>query len=409
MQFSDSDQYYHWKRAQDCIAQGALTNSKHPDRHVFGVYPTHISHGNGAFLYDHRGNKFVDYICGLGVNLFGYAFPRHLEAVSRAMRSGFSHSLPTHFEIEAAEALKEMFYFVDKWKFLKTGSEACNAAIRIARAHTNRNLILSEGYHGWGDDFLSLSPPANGVPIREGILRLGSSGDVDLDNVGGVIIEPVVDLLDDDRIRWLNKLREKCTKAGALLIFDEVITGFRFKNHCVAQASGVIPDLFIIGKASAQGMPLAAVGGKREVMDGDYFVSSTYAGEILSLAAVKATVETLTKVSEFKIDRLWEAGERFVEKFNKVAEGCVELRAYPTRGTFVGEDLNKALLFQEACKAGILLGPSWFYSFANMAYDDFFFTFLSDFMRRFRLGELTLAGKMPTSPFSQRLRDGRTS
>lgn len=405
MQSLDSEnKWEYWIRAQECIAQGALTNSKHPQAHVYGVYPTHATRGNGAYLYDTMGNRYVDYICGLGVNLLGYNFPPVTDLVAGAAKNGFSHSLSTVYEVWCAEALKEIFVFVDKWKFLKSGTEACSAAIKIARAFTGRDLVISSGYHGWSDDFVSLTEPASGVPRRTWVGDLNNfSGDYT--SVAAVIIEPVVDEWNEERIKWLHDLRDKCTKAGALLIFDEIISGLRFKGNSVAAASGVTPDLIIIGKAIAQGMPLAAVGGKRAVMDGNYFVSTTYAGEILSFAACLATLSTLQKNSLYKIERLWEAGERFITKFNKIANPYVTLKAYPTRGVFIGDPLNKALLRQEACKAGILLHDSWFYNFPLMGQDEFFFNFLSDFKRRMDLGEISLEGELPKSPFSQRVRD----
>ncbi len=122
-----------WHRAQKSVAQGALTNSKHPKMLIQGAYPTHVSHGIGSYLYDTDGKKYLDYICGLGVNLFGYGNDKINKELMKHIYGGFSHSLPTKHEVEAAEALKEIFCFVDRWKFLKTGSDACSAAIKIAR------------------------------------------------------------------------------------------------------------------------------------------------------------------------------------------------------------------------------------------------------------------------------------
>lgn len=136
MQSLDSEnRWEYWVRAQECIAQGALTNSKNPHSLVYGVYPTHLIRGNGAYVYDTRGERYVDYMCALGCNLFGYAFPPVVDSVCAAAKNGFSHSLPTVYEVLAAESLKEVFTFVDKWKFLKSGSDACSAAIKIARAY----------------------------------------------------------------------------------------------------------------------------------------------------------------------------------------------------------------------------------------------------------------------------------
>ena len=400
-----NSKYEWWVRAQDSVAQGALTNSKHPSAHVFGVYPTHITGGSGAWVFDTSGKKYVDYICGLGANLFGYSPPPLIEQLSKHMYAGFSHSLPTQHEVITAESLKTMFYFVGKWKFLKSGSQACTAAIKIARAATGRKKVYSDGYHGHEDEFVSLTNPATGVHTCTEIFKY--TDDCDLSDAAAVIIEPVITKYDDERIAWLQALREKCTKAGCMLIFDEVICGFRFDKHCVALATNIIPDLIVIGKAMANGLPLAAVGGKATVMDSPYFVSSTYAGEVLSMVSCQWTVSALLNRHQFKIDKLWEAGARFQKRFNDMGAGKIGIEGYPTRGVFTGEPLTKALFFQEAVKAGFLFGPSFFYSFANHAHDFEFFTFLKDFMDRLVMGSIKLEGDMPTSPFAQRVRDGK--
>lgn len=399
MQYSDFDI---WKRAQDCIGQGALTNSKHPHSHVFGVYPTHMTRGSQGHLYATNGKRYCDYICGLGSNLFGYSPPGLAQRLTPYLNGGFSHSFPTVHEVETAEKLKTMFYFVDKFKFLKDGTGACAAAIRMARAATGRKKILSQAYHGWSDEFVSLTSPATGVHTCVDIATY--LDDCDLSDVAGVIVEPVVTDASTERLLWLQDLRKRCTKAGTVLIFDEVITGLRYDKHCVALVSGVLPDLIIVGKALANGLPLAAVGGKKEILDSDYFVSSTYAGEVLSLVSCQWTLEQLLNTSQFKIEKLWEQGGRFISKFNKMGQEKIWIEGYPTRGVFKGEPLTKALFFQEACKAGFLFGPSFFYSFANKEFDFEFFTFFKDFIDRLFLGLLKLEGKMPESPFAEKVR-----
>lgn len=402
----DSNHWSSWKRAQKCIAQGALTNSKHPDSHVFGVYPTHAETANGAVLFC-NGKPYVDYICSLGANLLGHNNPRYIERLKQNIHHGLSHSLPTVFELDTAEKLKEIFYFVDKWKFLKTGTEACMAALKIARTVTGRSLILSEGYHGWSDEFVSLTPPATGVHSCNDILPLQDQF-ADWNDVAAVIVEPVITDYSDTRRAWLQALREKCTKHGALLIFDEVITGFRFPKFSVSQYFNITPDLILIGKAMAGGLPLAAVGGKAEVMDSNYFVSSTFAGEILSLVGCKAICELLTGSHRFDMDKLWESGRDFIKRFNDLTRGLITIEGYPTRGVFKADNPRlKAILFQEAAKAGILLCNSWFYNFALTAHDFYFFTFLKDFMDRLDKDELVLEGNMPKSPFAERARNGK--
>lgn len=392
-----------WVRSQDNIAQGVLTNSKHPDRFIGGIYPTHAKSSAGCYIFSERGQRYTDYICGLGTNLLGYANPKIREAVTHALGTGASPSLPTIYEVEVAELLKEFFCFVEKWKFLKSGSEACSAAIKIARAHTKRLKIASQGYHGWHDEFVSLTPPATGAHKCADITLY--KDDMDLGDVAAVIVEPIITDLSDERIKWLYELRDKCTKAGALLIFDEVITGFRFPKYSVSAHLNIVPDLIVIGKAMANGMPLAAVGGTSKVMNGDYFVSSTYAGEVYSLAACKKVLEIFRREPFYSVDKLWEAGGNFKKRFNEMgALVGLAIDGYNSRGVLKGGDIIKALFMQEACKAGFLFGPSWFYN-ALLSQEDYsFFTFFKDFIQNINLGHVALEGSMPTSPFSAKAR-----
>lgn len=406
-----STDFKQWKRAQKCIAQGALTNSKHPDSHVYGVYPTHASGGQGSLLFA-EGKPYVDYICALGANFLGYANPIIHEALVEEMQKGFSHSLPTTYELDTAEKLKEVFFFIDKWKFLKSGTQACAAAIKIARTYTGRENVLSQGYHGHSDEFVSLTAPALGVHECKNIAQLNSEDmfeTFEAETVAAVIVEPVMTDASEERINWLRQLRKKCDTHGILLIFDEVITGFRYKKFSVSQAHAIFPDLLVIGKAMANGLPLAAVGGRSKVMDTPYFVSSTYAGEILSMVATKKVCDLLVSSSSYRLDKLWEEGERFMAKFNEMGEGRIAIEGYPTRGVFKAEAKIKALFFQEAVKSGFLFCNSWFYNFGLVAYDFSFFSFFKSFMDRLKLGKLKLEGAMPVSPFSQKVRENGKS
>lgn len=397
-----------WGRAEHCIAQGALTNSKHKRTHVEGVYPTHVHSGTGCILNAHNGVTYVDYICGLGTNLLGYGHPGVARKAYEASLGGWSHSLPTHWEITCAEKLKEFFPFIDRVKFLKTGSEACSAAVRIARAHTEKRVILSEGYHGYHDQFVSLTPPACGVSDVHHINTLLPNLE-NLDNrVAAVIIEPVITDNSRERVRWLHALREKCTEVGALLIFDEIITGFRYQKFGVSNCYGVIPDMICLGKAMANGMPLAAVCGKEAWMDNpNYFVSSTYASEVSSLAAAMEVMEILQKDAEYDIKNLYLHGEEFISRFNELGRGKLKLEGYPTRGRFVGEDRLKALFFQECCKVGILFGPSWFFNFPLIKHTDNVLKEVKIILERVFSGKVQLEGKMPSSPFAEGVRNGR--
>jgi glutamate-1-semialdehyde 2,1-aminomutase len=385
------------------------------------VYPTHLKRGYGCWLWDMEGKKYLDFITGLGTNIIGYAHAQVNAAINRQAEFGACLSLSTTVELEAAEKLKEMFPFVDAVKFLKTGSEACSAAVRIARAKTGRNLVLSEGYHGWADGFVSLTRPAIGVPLQLTGHEGGLLSDVDLsirkfdfseidgpqgEKVAAVIVEPVITDFSRERIEQLKLLREICTRRGIVLIFDEVITGFRFPKHSVASWCGVTPDLIVLGKAIANGMPLAAVGGKFPVMNcGEYFVSSSYAGETLSLAAAIKTMTLLQ--TKYDINILWKQAQAFIDEFNSMAPDVVTMEGYPTRGVFKGEPLPKALFFQECCKAGILVGPSYFINYPAAEELNNVKGVLAAILGRIKRGEVQLEGEMPASPFAQKVREAQ--
>jgi glutamate-1-semialdehyde 2,1-aminomutase len=262
-------------RAKECIAQdGALTNSKRPSCFVEGIYPTHLTRGQDCYVWDTRNNRYLDFCGALGSNLLGYGNHEIGAAIAETYRIGATLSLGTNTEIEFAQELKSIIPFIDLIKVLKSGSEACNAAIKIARTYTDRELVLSEGYHGIGDDFISLTPPALGIPKRH---WMGELKHCPIDErVAAVIVEPIMTEITPERIEWLKSLREQCTKAGALLIHDEIITGMRFPQWTASTYFGIQPDLICLGKALGGGLPISVVGGKKEIMNcGEYFVSST--------------------------------------------------------------------------------------------------------------------------------------
>ena len=396
-----------WDRAQRSVAQGALTNSKHPESLIYGLYPTHIKHGQGCHLFDAKDHRYLDYICGLGSNLFGYGNDAIGRELLKHIYGGFSHSLPTYHEVEAAESLKQLFPFVERWKFLKTGSDACAAAVKFARAANPKKemLCLTEGYHGWNDQFVSVTPPAKGVPKFESMEKLNPELDsAQIERASCVIIEPVITDDSRERVEWLKKLRSLCSKHNTLLIFDEVITGFRYRKFSVANAFGVVPDLICIGKAIANGLALAAVGGITAVMDDrGVFVSSTYAGEVLSLVAAKKVVELLLKDAKYDLNHLWNMGEHFTKEFNRSSD-LIKIEGYATRGVFKGDDETVALFFQEMAKADILFCKSWFYNFPLVAHQDNVLDCIDSVMGKIQRKEVTLKYPIPKTPFSMEVR-----
>lgn len=393
-----------FERSLDCIAQGALTNSKSPDCLIKGAYPTHINRANGAILYDTQNNEYIDYICGLGSNLFGYANTDIIRAIHDELHRGLSYSLCSRIEVEAAERFKELFHWAGKVKFLKTGTEACNAAIRMARAYTGRNYVLSEGYHGWGDEFTSLTPPAKGVSPQVYMSKFETIDQINK-SIAAVIVEPVQ--LDNsiDRARYLSKLKEKCNETGTVLIFDEVITGIRYKNYSVANNIDVYPDLILLGKSLAGGLPLSIVAGNTDIMNNkEYFVSSTFAGENASLRAFVKTID-LFWGQKFKIKELWSMGQDFIDQFNSIWPEKIWIEGYSVRGRFAGNKEVIHKFWQEAAQTGMIFGPSWFYCFAHFEYQYRAVAFCRDILNNIKAGNVNLWGQPPQSPFSARSRN----
>ena len=397
---------FEWKqRADRSIAHGALTNSKRVESFIEGVYPTHLVKGNGCYVWDHMKRKYLDFIGANGTNLLGYGNQLLAVHIKRAFVDGPLMSLGTPIEVEAAEKFKSAVPMIQSLRFLKTGSEACVAAITIARAYTGRKQVLSEGYHGWLNEFVSLTPPHHGIP---GTMESHMDKFEDLSQItketAAVILEPVNLDASSERFQWLQKLREKCNETGAVLIFDEVITGFRVPKLTVTHWSGVRPDLICLGKSIGGGLPLALVGGSKAIMEceNEYFVSSTFAGDTLGLTAAKQFVDIM--LTKRKIEDLWEAGERFRQKFNSISPENIQIKGYGTRGVFEGSPEFKALLFQEACDAGILLGPSWFYSFPHMDCADVM-PIIEEIIWKIKTRKVTLRGLPPRSPFAQKVRE----
>jgi glutamate-1-semialdehyde 2,1-aminomutase len=396
---------FHWsKRAELSIAQGALTNSKRPACFIRGVFPTHLERGDGAIVWDTQGKRYVDFICGLGSSLLGHAHPEIETAITAAFRKGATLSLGTPLEVELAEKLQGAFPCIERIKILKTGTEGCIAALRIARAATGRTTVLSDGYHGWSDEFVSMTPPAYGVPdVPGGHIRKFLGIDQITTDTAAVIIEPVVTDASPERQAWLKELRVKCNHTGAMLIFDEVITGYRFPRLSVARWAGVDPDLMVLGKAMGGGLPIAVVGGREKVMSSrEYFISSTFAGEMCSIsAALKVTQLVQTK---YKLDELWAHGARFFRIFNALYPEKIRIDGYPTRGVFVGEKETIDLFRQEACKAGLLFSTSVFFSFPHIDLAERALSTCHDIMSRIKTGAVRLEGEPSVTPFAQQMR-----
>jgi len=290
----------HLDRAQLTIPLGSQTFSKSRTQYPVGVSPLYLERGSGAEVWDVDGNKYIDLVSSLACITLGYGDRAVNRAVSKQLKLGVSLSLPARLEAEVSELIVELVPSAEMVRFGKNGSDATSAAIRLARAFTGREHILVCGYHGWHDWFIGTTTRNKGVPESISLLThkfeynniesLRSLLDSIPGQVAAVIMEPMNSQYPEDD--FLKKVLELTHQAGALLIFDETITGFRFSRGGAQELFGVTPDLSTFGKGIANGFPLSAVVGRREIMMEmeEIFFSGTFGGELLSLTAAKVVL-----------------------------------------------------------------------------------------------------------------------
>jgi len=378
----------YWERAQKVIMDGTQLYSKGPNVNVYGVSPIYLKRGKGSHCWDIDGNEYIDYSMGVGTLLLGYCYPSVINAIHDQLVDGSNLSLVHPLEVETAERLVQYFPCAEKVRFLKTGSDATSAAIRLARAYTGRDKIIKGFYHGWQDWCMANSKRNAGIPkvLHDHVFymeynRLDQAKQFFYENpkeIACVITEPVI--LEEPENDFLKKLRELCHENGSLLIFDEVVTGFRFSLSGAQGYFGVTPDMAVLGKSMANGMPLSAVVGKTEIFDSVHkkvFISTTFGGETLSLAAACALIDEVA--SKDVIQHVWRVGERLKKSTNELLEKYnlpVTCMGYPPRLNFsfmgyVNERLLalKTLFLQEITKRGILLGWTMFPSYSHTEAD----------------------------------------
>jgi glutamate-1-semialdehyde aminotransferase len=321
-----------YSRAKQIILGGAQTISKQPERFHPGFAPAYIERGSGARLWDLDGNEYLDYVMALGPIVLGYAHPAVDDAVRRQLARGVLFSGNSPLEVTVAEKLIASVPGAERVRFFKTGADGCSAAVRLARKYTGRPFVVSCGYHGWHDWWAGLRGDGD-VPRAAAELTLdvpyGDSAAVSRlfeehgNALACVIVETVVHDLDAPFLRTVASL---CRAHGAILVFDEVITGFRLALAGVQEYSGIRPDLSVFGKAMANGFPLAALVGKAEIFDAarDLWISSTFAGETLSLAAAAATTDELRQPGAFA--HLRAMGARLLDGWRALSREFPEVR-----------------------------------------------------------------------------------
>jgi len=340
--------------------------------------PLFVTHGDGGLVYDVDGNDYVDLVGGLLPNILGYRDPDVDDAIRRQLDRGISFSLSTGLEYELAQRLTRLIPCAEMVRFGKSGTDVTTAAVRLARYITGRNWILSAGYHGWADWAIARDDARNtGVPETVKYLTTafiyGDIGRVrqELTTKGYacVMVEPETDPA------FLKQLRTLCNATGTLLVFDEIITGFRFALGGAQSIYGVTPDLATFGKSMANGMPISALVGKRQHMKHmtEICFSGTFFGETLSLAAAIATIDKLER--EDVPRQLQQKGDLLRTEVLALqkAHGLSVLRIdgdYFQRitfydGAFYTKEDMKTLFMQEMIKNGVLIIASHNFCFAH--------------------------------------------
>jgi glutamate-1-semialdehyde 2,1-aminomutase len=398
-------------RARD-IFPGGVNSPVRAFRGVGGE-PVVAARGEGARIWDADGREYIDFVLSWGPLVLGHASPIVLEALERTMQNGTSFGMPTELEVQLAELIRERMPHLEMMRFVSSGTEATMSAVRLARAFTEREAILKfEGcYHGHADSFLVRAgsgvatlglPDSPGVPAALAALTLTAPFN-DLDSatelvrankkgIAAIIVEPIVGnsgFIPPDS-GFLEGLRQLADDSGALLIFDEVMTGFRIAPGGAKERFGVTADLTTLGKVIGGGLPVAAYGGRREIMEriapaGPVYQAGTLSGNPLAMAAGLATLKALTPALHAKIETRTTA---LVEGLQKIA---AELRVPLTAGcagsmwgffftpnpvrNFMGAKASDANLFRRffhaALERGVYLAPSPFEAcFMSAAHGD---------------------------------------
>jgi glutamate-1-semialdehyde 2,1-aminomutase len=368
-----------------------------------GTDPLFIASGSGSHITDVDGRDYIDFVCSWGPLVFGHAHPRVLEAVRRTLEKGTSFGAPTELELRMAELVCNMVPSVEKVRMVNSGTEAAMSAVRLARAATGRDAIIKfEGcYHGHGDTFLIKAgsgaltlgvPDSPGVPAGIGSDTLNAHFndpgsvqtlfDAHPDRIAAVIVEPVAGNMGvvPPAEGFLSGLRDICTRNGAVLIFDEVITGFRVARGGAQERFGVMPDLTVLGKIIGGGLPAAAYGGRSDLMDqmapiGPVYQAGTLSGNPLAMSAGVAQLELLEEQPPW--DELEKKAARLQKGFQEILDRAgmaltsnrvgsmmtlffTDKKVEDFAGATQSDTRRHAAYFRAMLERGIYLAPSQF-------------------------------------------------
>lgn len=373
-------------RGRAVIPGASQTMSKGPTQWVQGIAPAYLARGAGARVWDVDGNEYLDFPMALGPILLGHAHPQVNDAIARQLRDGITFTLPHPLEVEVAERIAAVVPGAERVRFAKAGSDATTAAVRLARAVTGRDRVVVAGYHGWHDWYIASTSRRLGVPAAvtdlvetvglHDLAALGAAFERRPGEIACVVLEPAG--VREPEVGQLRRIVDVVHEHGALVVFDEVITGFRLAMGGAQERYGVQADLACFGKALGNGMPISALVGQAVHMDlfEEVFFSGTHGGETLSLAAAAATLDVLA--SEPVHEHLWRLGGMLQEGvLAAVAAHGLEdwvtcSGAAPWTIVAVREPHPdpaglpaKSLLQQEMLRRGVLFNGSNFISYAH--------------------------------------------
>ena len=381
-----------YARAREIVPAGTQTFSKGVSQFVEGFAPKFLRRGRGSRVWDVDGNEYLDYIMACHPLILGYADPDVNAAVIEQLDQGSTFSQMHPLEVEVTEMLIDAVPCAEAARFGKNGADATTVAVRVARAVTGRDHVAYCGYHGWHDWYIANTDLNSGIPkFNQELAHSFAFNDLDSlerifaahpRQVACVIMEPLTILEPKDD--FLVEVKKLAHHHGALLIFDEIITGFRFAFGGAQELTGVVPDLACYAKAISNGIPLSAVVGRKDYMFAleKTFFSFTYGGDCIGLAAAKACIPKLKR--ERVSEHLWRVGAVLKDGYNKLAEQygladftqcigypCRTIVSFDGRGRFDELEM-KSYFQQELIRRGILWTAyhalCWSHSDSDIAY-----------------------------------------
>lgn len=315
------------------LIPGGVLGARKPGDFIMGEYPIFLEYGKGTRLIDVDGNEYIDFLCGYGPIILGYREEEVDDAVVRQVKDkGLCFSLTQPYQNELAKQLNRLIPSAELSIFLKTGSDATTAAIRIARAYTGRTKVMRCGYHGWHDWCVEMK---GGIPEKfyEDVYEFHYNDLTKLEELmakhgketAAIIMtpfgHPLHEKMQVPKPGFLEGVREIANKYGAVLVFDEVRTCFRLRMGGAQELYGVNPDLTVLGKGMANGYAISVVTGKKEVMmaaASKLFISSTFFPNSDGYIAALKTIEIMER--EKVIDNIWEKGGRFLQKIQAIID-----------------------------------------------------------------------------------------